>query len=257
MKSFQAVSLLHGCWRGMTNWVCGAAKCLWQRLDRRPASAKTHSCDGCPDRICHLGGRFCTVALYCSVLTGLIAWRGPAWISVPMSYLVASPLPLLLPAAHGAHCCLGTVVSCGFVTVCIASPACGAWAAAVLCCLPRRWMWWPDAEDSDLQVCDDVENWLQEHDYVMPTEHKNPTDDQRMEYLLRKKYRHLWDRQHTWSRAVQTKVDRIERLKSNPADVQTCRQLLQWLQDHGNALPKQYQQRLKLCVWFRSSRGCY
>ena len=172
----------------------------------------------------------------------LTALGTPVSLAVIISYVVAGCLPRLLPSAHGEHCRLSTSICCAASTMCLVGPLYGMMAATFLYWLPERCLWWPDVAESYVRICEDVMAWLEANDYVLPKEHKNPNDDQREEYLLARKYRKLKRREDTWSQEVRRLVDRIEELQSNPADVNTCRQLLQWLRDHDNIFPKQHRQ---------------
>eukprot|EP00973_Karenia_brevis_P068930 9583284-Karenia_brevis.AAC.1 len=101
-----------------------------------------------------------TVALYCVVLVALKMASVPVVASVVAAYCLARFVPMLVPKSHGPCCRVTTILWCASSTSCLVSPVYGALVAAVLCCVPQKFLWWPETEDgdddgesSDVQIC--------------------------------------------------------------------------------------------------------
>ena len=95
-----------------------------------------------------------------------------------------------------------------------------------------------DEEDKHVQTCRCTLAWLDTHDNIMPKEYKRPQDaNERKSRELAIRFRRMRQKK-TLTRTAKQLITEIDNRRSNQKDVETCREVLTWLDDHDDVLPR-------------------
>jgi aromatic ring-cleaving dioxygenase len=89
-------------------------------------------------------------------------------------------------------------------------------------------------------TCNQVLQWMVAHENTLPVLLKKPTTDaQRAERLLRRQFNYLKRKKNDEPPEVLALFEQIERNTTCSYSIATCKQVLEWLVAHGEALPVQ------------------
>jgi hypothetical protein len=89
-------------------------------------------------------------------------------------------------------------------------------------------------------TCNQVLQWMVAHENNLPVRLTKPTTDaQRAERLLRRQFNYLKRKKNDEPPEVLALFDQIERNTTCSYAIATCKQVLEWLVSHGEALPVQ------------------
>jgi hypothetical protein len=88
-----------------------------------------------------------------------------------------------------------------------------------------------------LLLLKEVLKWMDAHDDVLPKRHRQPTPDQQEETVLGTRYENKLPGSNKLTMEEQALQRKIDRRKTDPADLKTIADAASWSAQHNNTLP--------------------